>query len=101
VEGTNIRVELTNARGQTERLPQLAQELLGYKPDVIVTGDSSDSLRRPACRFFMGKGISSRMVRWSLTRPATQRGGAGGQATSPEFCRVRNRGPAHRAADSL
>ena len=37
VEGKNITVLVREAEGRTERLPQLAAELVAAKPDVIVT----------------------------------------------------------------
>jgi putative tryptophan/tyrosine transport system substrate-binding protein len=37
-EGRNIRLEIRYAGGATERLPQLATELVKLKPDVIVAG---------------------------------------------------------------
>jgi putative ABC transport system substrate-binding protein len=36
VEGTNTTIALRNAAGENERLPQLAEELLGLKVEVIV-----------------------------------------------------------------
>jgi putative ABC transport system substrate-binding protein len=38
VEGKNIVFEFRYAEGKPDRLPALAAELLGFKPDVIVTG---------------------------------------------------------------
>ena len=38
VEGKNIVMEYRYAEGRTDRLPQLAQELIQQKPDVIVVG---------------------------------------------------------------
>jgi putative ABC transport system substrate-binding protein len=37
VEGKNVRFEHRYARGRNERLPELANELVGLKPDVILT----------------------------------------------------------------
>lgn len=37
-EGGNLTVERRSAEGQAERLPQLAAELVGLHPDVLVTG---------------------------------------------------------------
>jgi putative ABC transport system substrate-binding protein len=41
VEGKNIHIEYKYAEGKSERLPELAQELVGLKVDVIVTGAAS------------------------------------------------------------
>jgi hypothetical protein len=37
VEGQNISVDYRGAKGQLDRLPNLASELVRLKPDVIVT----------------------------------------------------------------
>ena len=37
VEGQNLVVERRDARGQPDRLPSLAKELIALKPDLIVT----------------------------------------------------------------
>ena len=37
IEGQNITIERREAEGKTERLPQLAQELVALQPDLIVT----------------------------------------------------------------
>jgi putative tryptophan/tyrosine transport system substrate-binding protein len=44
VEGQNIAVEYRFARGQVERLPELAADLVRLKPDVIVTPGTPASL---------------------------------------------------------
>ena len=36
-EGTNIAIEIRFARGQFDRLPDLARELIGLPVDVLVT----------------------------------------------------------------
>jgi putative ABC transport system substrate-binding protein len=41
VEGQNIMMEYKYAEGRTDRLPQLARELIRLKPDVIVVGGTS------------------------------------------------------------
>src|SRR5262245_11806108 len=41
IEGQNIAIESRWAEGQTERLPDLATELVRLQPDVIVTGGRS------------------------------------------------------------
>lgn len=41
VEGKNVTFELRNAEGATERLPELAEELVRLKVDVIVVGGSA------------------------------------------------------------
>ena len=41
VEGKNIIMEYRYAEGKTDRLPQLARELVEQKPDVIVVGGTS------------------------------------------------------------
>ena len=41
VEGKNILIEYKYAEGKSERLPELAQELVALKVDVIVTGAAS------------------------------------------------------------
>jgi putative ABC transport system substrate-binding protein len=41
VEGQNIVMEYKYAEGRTDRLPQLARELIQQKPDVIVVGGTS------------------------------------------------------------
>src|SRR5215510_5548230 len=46
IEGQNLVVEFRSAKGQTERLPSLAKELIDLKVDVIVTG--SDAAIRAA-----------------------------------------------------
>jgi len=38
VEGRNIRIELRTAQRHVDRLPDLAQELVKLKVDVVVTG---------------------------------------------------------------
>ena len=40
VEGRNIKIEFRSAEGQVDRLPNLAQELVQLKADVIVVGNS-------------------------------------------------------------
>src|SRR5438067_9176240 len=34
--GKNVVIEVREAEGKVERLPELANELLGWKPDVLV-----------------------------------------------------------------
>jgi putative tryptophan/tyrosine transport system substrate-binding protein len=48
VEGKNIHVEYRYAAGQAQRLPELAAELVGLKPEVIVAANtqSIDAARR-------------------------------------------------------
>jgi putative ABC transport system substrate-binding protein len=41
IEGQNIVMEYKYAEGRTDRLPQLARELIQQKPDVIVVGGTS------------------------------------------------------------
>jgi putative ABC transport system substrate-binding protein len=41
VEGQNIVMEYKYAEGKTDRLPQLARELIQQKPDIIVVGGTS------------------------------------------------------------
>lgn len=41
VEGQNIRIEHRSAGGQVDRLPSLAQELVGFRVDAIVVGGAS------------------------------------------------------------
>jgi ABC-type uncharacterized transport system substrate-binding protein len=36
VEGKNIQIELRSARGQEQRLPELAAQLVGTQPDLII-----------------------------------------------------------------
>jgi putative ABC transport system substrate-binding protein len=36
-DGRNLRIDLRGARGDTNRIPALAQELVGLQPDIIVT----------------------------------------------------------------
>jgi putative tryptophan/tyrosine transport system substrate-binding protein len=38
IEGRNIKTEYRYAEGKLDRLPSLAEELVGLKVDVIVTG---------------------------------------------------------------
>ena len=40
VEGRNVVIEYRDAEGKLERLPQLAQDLVRLKVDVIVTGSN-------------------------------------------------------------
>jgi putative ABC transport system substrate-binding protein len=44
VEGKNIRIEYRYAEGRSDRLPDLAAELVRLKVDIIVTTVTSDSL---------------------------------------------------------
>ncbi len=44
VEGKNISIEYRYAEGSSERLPDLAADLVRLKVDVIVTGATSDSV---------------------------------------------------------
>src|SRR5689334_13113233 len=41
VEGKNFTLEFRSAKGQTEKLPSLARELVNLKVDVIVTGSDA------------------------------------------------------------
>src|SRR5262252_432636 len=40
VEGQNIEIEYRAAEGKTERLPEVARELVNLKPDVLLAGDT-------------------------------------------------------------
>jgi putative ABC transport system substrate-binding protein len=42
--GHNVRIDLRSARGDTNRLRALAQDLVGLQPDVIVTGAFSATI---------------------------------------------------------
>jgi putative ABC transport system substrate-binding protein len=44
IEGRNITIELRFADGAVERLPELAAELVGLKPAVIVAGSPSAAI---------------------------------------------------------
>jgi putative tryptophan/tyrosine transport system substrate-binding protein len=44
VEGKNVTIESRFANGQLDRLPALANELVGLKVDVLVTGGLNDTL---------------------------------------------------------
>jgi len=44
VEGKNVAIESRFANGKLDRLPALANELLGLKVDVLVTGGFNDAL---------------------------------------------------------
>jgi len=41
VDGQTVRIEYRGAQGQIDRLPQLAQELVGLKVDAIIVGGES------------------------------------------------------------
>ena len=40
VEGQNLLLEIRSAEGRPDRLPRLAAEILGTRPDVLVTAGS-------------------------------------------------------------
>ena len=44
VEGRNVVIEIRDADGKLERLPDLAAELVALKVDVIVVGGTSGAL---------------------------------------------------------
>src|SRR5262249_18443507 len=44
VEGKNVVIELREAEGRAERLPQLAAELVSLKPDVILAAATPGAL---------------------------------------------------------
>jgi putative ABC transport system substrate-binding protein len=44
MEGGNIKIEFRNAQGHAERLPQLVDELIGLKADVIVVGNPAAAM---------------------------------------------------------
>jgi putative ABC transport system substrate-binding protein len=44
IEGTNIRLEFRNADGHSERLPELARELIDVKPDALLVAVTPDAL---------------------------------------------------------
>jgi putative ABC transport system substrate-binding protein len=48
VDGQNISIEYRYAEGRPERLPELASELVGWKPDVMFAlgGDVAPFLRK-------------------------------------------------------
>lgn len=49
--GKNVVIEVREAEGRVERLPQLANELVSWKPDVLVAVTPRRQLRgRHACR---------------------------------------------------
>src|SRR6516162_1925823 len=43
-EGRNVRMDLRWAGDDIDRIPALAQELVGLQPDIILTGGTSASL---------------------------------------------------------
>jgi putative tryptophan/tyrosine transport system substrate-binding protein len=44
VEGQNLAIEYSWAEGRYDRLPELAADLVGRKPDLIVAGGDSSAL---------------------------------------------------------
>jgi len=75
VDGGNVVVDSRFAEGRAERLPVLARELLGAKPDVIVTfGTAAAQAMKaattttPIVMAFAGDPIGTRLVA-SLARP--------------------------------
>ncbi len=75
VEGKNLVIEKREAEGQFQRLPILVQELIEFRPDVIVTGASpataaaqSASSTIPIVMLSVNDPIGSGFVR-SLARP--------------------------------
>lgn len=70
VEGTNIVVEERWAEGRVERLPALAAELVGLKPDVIVTsGQGTRILQAATSTIPIVMAVGSETVVESLSRP--------------------------------
>lgn len=70
VEGTNIVVEERWAEGRFERLPALAAELVGLKPDVIVTsGQGTRILQAATSTIPIVMAVGSETVVESLSRP--------------------------------
>ena len=39
-DGRNVRIDLRSYGGDANRIPALAQELVGLQPDIIVTGNT-------------------------------------------------------------
>ena len=75
VEGKNLVIEWRSAEGKTERLPELAAELVQLKVDVLVTGATPPALAAqkatstiPIVMVSMGDPVGTGLVK-SLARP--------------------------------
>src|SRR5262249_17420267 len=52
VEGKNIIIDWRSAEGKSNRLPELAADLVRLKVDVIVTGGAHSNPRRQGSNFY-------------------------------------------------
>jgi putative ABC transport system substrate-binding protein len=81
VEGKNIVIESRWAEGNYDRLPEMADELVRLKVDVLVTHGAAGSL--PSVRRRRSRSSSPQLATWSLS--VSRRACRGREATSPDY----------------